>query len=60
MLTPLTRSAALRFATLAAHARSVHGLALSFQSLPRGTIEIHVCVHAVIAFHGKKRVFGRH
>ena len=38
-LTPLTRSAALRFATLATLARSVHGLAHSLRSLPRGTVE---------------------
>ena len=39
-LTPLTRSAALRFATLASLARSVHRLAHSLRSLPRGTVEI--------------------
>ena len=39
-LTLLTRSAALRFATLASLARSVHGLAHSLRSLPRGTVEI--------------------
>ena len=43
-LTPLTRSAALRFATLASLARSVHGLAHSLRSLPRGTVEIHESV----------------
>ena len=36
----LTRSAALRFATLALLARSVHGLAHSLRSLPGGTVEI--------------------
>ena len=35
------RSAALRFATLALLARSVHGLAHSLGSLPCGTVEIH-------------------
>ena len=40
-LTSLTRSAALCFATLASLARSVHGLAHSLRSLPRGTVEIH-------------------
>ena len=47
-LTPLTRSAALCFATLASLARSLHGLARShhglahsLRSLPRGTVEIH-------------------
>ena len=39
-LTPLTRSEALRFAMLALLARSVHGLAHSLRSLPRGTVEI--------------------
>ena len=39
-LTPLTRSAALRFATLASLARSIHGLAHSLHSLSRGTVEI--------------------
>ena len=43
-LTPLTRSAALRFATLASLARSVRGLAHSLRSLPRGTVEIHESV----------------
>merc|ERR1712121_429212 len=39
-LTPLTRSAALHFATLASLACSVHGLAHSLRSLPRGTVVI--------------------
>merc|ERR1712168_399534 len=43
-LTPLTRSAALRFATLASLARSIHGLAHSLRSLPRGTVVIHESV----------------
>ena len=43
-LTPLNRSAALRFAMLASLARSVHGLAHSLRSLPRGTVEIHESV----------------
>ena len=43
-LTLLTPSAALRFATLALLARSVHGLAHSLRSLPRGTVEIHESV----------------
>ena len=34
------RYAALHFATLALLARSVHGLAHSLHSLPRGTVEI--------------------
>jgi len=42
--TPLTCSAALRFATLASLARSIHGLAHSLRSLPRGTVEIHESV----------------
>ena len=37
LLAPLTPYAALRFATLA---RSVHKLAHSLYSLPRGTVEI--------------------
>jgi len=52
-LTPLTRSAALRFATLASLARSVHGLAHSLRSLPRGTVEIHESV-----FMLKSRTMG--
>ena len=54
-LTPLTRSAVLRFdtlaslcslryarfATLASLARSIHGLAHSLRSLTRGTVKIH-------------------
>ena len=59
-LTPLTCSAALRFAMLALLARSVHGLAHSLRSLPRGTVENLECVYAVIAFHGNKRVFVAH
>ena len=39
-LTPLTRSAVLRFAMLALLARSVHRLAHSLRSLPRGRVEI--------------------
>ena len=39
-LTPLTPYAALRFATLASLARSVHGLAHSLCLLPCGTVEI--------------------
>ena len=39
-LTPLIRSAALRFAMLASLTHSVHGLAHSLRSLPRGTVEI--------------------
>ena len=39
-LTPLPRSAELRFAMLALLARSVHGLAHSLRSLPHGTVEI--------------------
>ena len=38
-LTPLTRSAAFRFAMLALLDRSVNGLAHSLRSLPRGTVE---------------------
>ena len=40
LLTPLICSAALCFATLTSLARSVHGLAHSLGSLPRGTVEI--------------------
>ena len=43
-LTPLTRSAALRFATLASLARSVHELAHSLCSLPHGMVKIHESV----------------
>ena len=43
-LTSLTRSAALRIAKLASLACSVHGLAHSLRSLPRGTVEIHESV----------------
>ena len=44
--TPLTRYAALCYAalcyaTLTSLAHSIHGLAHSLRSLPRGTIEIH-------------------
>ena len=49
-LTPLTRSAALRFATLASLARSVHGLAHSLRSLPRGTVVIHESVFTLKSF----------
>ena len=38
-LTPLTRFVALRFATLALLARSIHRLAHSLRSLPHGTVE---------------------
>ena len=48
-LTPLTRSAALRFATLTTLARSVHGLAHSLRSLPRGTVEILECVFTLLS-----------
>ena len=41
VLNRLTRSAALRFAPLASLTHSVHGLAHSLRSLPRGTAEIH-------------------
>ena len=40
-LAPLTRFAALHYARLASLARSIHGLAHSLRSLPRGTVEIH-------------------
>ena len=43
-LTPLTCSAALHFATLASLAHSVHRLAHSLRSLPRGTVEIYESV----------------
>ena len=39
-LTLLTRYAALRFTMLTLLAHSVHGLAHSLRSLPRGTVEI--------------------
>ena len=39
-LTPLSRSAVLRFAMLASLARSIHGLAHSLRLLPCGTVEI--------------------
>ena len=52
----VTCSAALRFATLASLACSVHGLAHSLHSLPCGTVEIH----AEIAFKGNKRDSCRH
>ena len=68
-LTPLTRSAALYFATLALLARfacslrlltslacSIHRLTHLLRSLPRGTVEIL----AVNAFHRNKRVFDLH
>ena len=43
-LTPLTNSAALRFPMLAFLARSVHGLAHSPRSLPRGTVNfLNMC-----------------
>ena len=60
-LTPLTRSAALRFAMLASLAHSVHGLAHSLHSLPRGTVEIHESVFMLKShFNGNKRVCCRH
>ena len=40
LLTPLTRSAALRFTMLASLARSIHGLAHSLRSIPHGTVQI--------------------
>ena len=40
-LAALTHSAALRFSKLASLARSIHGLAHSLRSLPRGMVEIH-------------------
>ena len=46
-LTPLTRSAALHFPTLALLPRSVHGLAHSLRSLPHGTVDIHKYVFAL-------------
>ena len=66
-LTPLTRSAALRFATLALLARtaalpfaklallahSVHGLAHSLHSLPRGTVEILEYVFTLLTVYGQ-------
>ena len=45
---------------LASLARSVHGLAHSLRSLPRGTVEILEYVFTLIEFHGNKRVFGAH
>ena len=62
-LTPLTRSAVLRCGTLTSLcslACSVHRIAHSLRSLPRGAVEVHERVHAVIAFNRKKHVFGRH
>ena len=56
-LTPLTRSAALRFATLASLARSVHGLAHSLCSLPRGTVEIHKSVFTLKSRFKEVNVF---
>ena len=56
-LSLLTGSAALCFATLASLVRSIHGLINSLRSLPRGTVEIHECVHAENAFYGSKRIF---
>ena len=48
-LTPLTRSAALRFATLALLARSIYGLAHSLRLLPCGTVEILECVFILLS-----------
>ena len=48
-------------APLASLTRSVHGLAHSLRSLPFWTLEfLKICVHAVNAFKGKKRIFGHH
>ena len=38
----------------------VYRIAHSLHSLSRGAVEIHECVHAVIAFNRKKHVFGCH
>ena len=59
----LSRSAALRFATLASLtllACSIHGLAYSLRSLPRGEVEILEGVHTVNMVNGNKRVSGLH
>ena len=45
-LIPLTRFTALHFATLA---QSIHGLAHSLRSLPRGTVEILECVFTLLS-----------
>ena len=54
-LTPLTRSAALHFATLALLIRSLHGLAHSLRSDPRGPVEIHEYVFVLNMFNGTNR-----
>ena len=57
-LTPLTHSAALRFATLVSLARYVHGLAHSLCSLPRGTVEILEYVFTLLSrFTGSNAFF---
>merc|ERR1712168_840805 len=56
-LTPLTRSAALRFATLALLARSIHGLAHSLCSLPCGTVEINESVFTLKSHFNETNVF---
>ena len=56
-LTPLTRSAALRSAPLRS-LRSVHGLAHSLRSLPRGTVEILEYVFTLLSrFTGTNAFF---
>ena len=43
-----------------ARSLALHGIAHSLRSLPCRAVEIHKCVHAVIAFNRKKHVFGCH
>ena len=58
-LTPLTRSAGLRFAALALLAHSIHGLAHSLRSLPRGMVEIHEYVFMLLAGMNEFLIVGR-
>ena len=53
-------SAPLLYAHFAMLPCMVYRIAHSLHSLSHGAVEIHECVHAVIAFNRKKHVFGRH
>ena len=56
-LTLLTRSAALRLAMLALLACSIHRLAHSLRSLPRGTVEIFEYVHTLLTYYTGTNAF---
>ena len=58
-LTPLTRYAALRSATLTSLASSIHGLAHTRRSLPRGTVKfINMCSCCKLVSQEQTRVWS--